>query len=365
MKTSIRYIKFYLVYEKITRNTPTLKIRDIKNLKRNGIIKIGSRVRPGEVVIGRVKEMEQRKVRIYSSLLKKIFRSNPIRDISLKIPPGIKGKVIDVNINKYGLIYKINISVLEKRKIQIGDKLAGRHGNKGIISKILPIEDMPYLQDGTPLDILLNPLGIPSRMNVGQILECLLGLAAQNLKERYRITQFDEMQKNGTSTKIVYRKLYEASIKSNKAWLFNPNHPGKTKIFDGRTGKTFEQPISVGYSYILKLIHMVEDKINSRLTGNYSSIMKQPLKGKSNKGGQRFGEMEVWALEGFGAAYTLQEIITLKSDDLGNRFKVLFSIIKGNKLPYPNTPESFKVLVLELQSLCIEVNIYNKKRKIF
>lgn len=224
---------------------------------------------------------------------------------------------------------------------------------------------MPFLQDGTPLDIILNPLGIPSRMNVGQIFECLLGLAAINLKEKYRIPPFDEMQETEKSKLIVYNKLFEARKKTRNKWLFNPNNPGKTNIFDGRTGESFNQPVAIGYAYMLKLIHLVDDKLNARLTGPYSLILKQPIRGKSKNGGQRFGEMEVWAIEGFGAAYTLQELLTIKSDDLTNRSKTLFAIMKGKEIPKPSVPESFKTLVIELQCLCLEISIYDKEKKEF
>lgn len=202
-------------------------------------------------------------------------------------------------------------------------------------------------------------------MNVGQIFECLLGLAAYNLKENYTIHPFDEKQANEISKNIVYNKLLETKLKTKKNWIFNPNYPGKTKIFDGRNGQTFNQPVTIGYSYMLKLIHLVEDKINARLTGPYSLILKQPIRGKAKNGGQRFGEMEVWAIEGFGAAYSLQELLTIKSDDLSNRSKALFSIMKGIEIPKPNIPESFKTLVIELQCLCLEINIYKKEKNNF
>lgn len=259
-------------------------------------------------------------------------------------------------------MYTISIYITEKRKIQIGDKIAGRHGNKGIISKILSREDMPYLQDGTQLDMILNPLGIPSRMNVGQIFECLLTLAGVNLIENYKILPFDEMQKNESSKNLIYKKLNEAKNKTKKYWLFNNNYPGKCKIFDGRTGDPFEQPILIGYAYMLKLMHLVKDKINARLTGPYSLILKQPLRGKARNGGQRFGEMEVWAIESFGAAYTLQEILTIKSDDLTNRSKALFSIMKSKELPEPSITESLKTLLLELQALTLDIKIFKNKK---
>lgn len=226
---------------------------------------------------------------------------------------------------------------------------------------------MPYLQDGTVLDMILNPLGIPSRMNVGQVFECLLGIAGKNLKENYKIPQFDEMYGEETSKKIIYNKLYETSKKTHKEWIFNPNHPGKMVVLNGKTGETFKQPVTVGCAYMLKLMHLVKDKITARSIGSYSLITKQPLKGKSRNGGQRFGEMEIWAIEGFGAAYNLQEILTIKSDDITNRYKTLDSIIKGNPINEPSIPEAFKVLILELKSLCLDINIYQKDKikKIF
>lgn len=273
----------------------------------------------------------------------------------------MKGIIIQTKTNKKKNVYSITIHFAQKRQIQLGDKIAGRHGNKGIVSKVLANEDMPYLQDGTPLDILLNPLGIPSRMNVGQIFECLLGLAGNNLIEEYEITPFGNKYKDQISRNIVYNKLHESKKKTKKIWLFNPNYPGKMNIFDGRTGTKFEQPVAVGYAYMLKLMHQVEDKINARLTGPYSLILKQPIRGKSKNGGQRFGEMEVWAIEGFGAAYTLQELLTIKSDDLTNRSKALFSLIEGKKIPNPGLPESFKTLILEMQCLCIDISIYSQR----
>jgi DNA-directed RNA polymerase subunit beta len=216
---------------------------------------------------------------------------------------------------------------------------------------------MPYTQDGKIIDIILNPLGIPSRMNIGQIFEVLLGLAGHYLKENYKIETFNKKDNKQISKVIIYNKLVETRKKTNKKWIFNPNYPGKTKIFNGLSGEIFKQPICIGYSYIIKLNHMVEDKITARTTGPYSNITKQPIKGRSRKGGQRFGEMEAWSIEGFNAAYTLQELLTLKSDDIFNRFKLLKSISKCNELPTPNIPECFKILIIEMQCLCIETNI--------
>ena len=255
---------------------------------------------------------------------------------------------------------KIIIYIAEKRKIQIGDKIAGRHGNKGIISNILPCEDMPYLPDGKPLDLVLNPLGVPSRMNVGQIFESLLGLAGTYLNQCYKIQPFDEIYGSEASQSLVYSKLYEAKIKTGQYWLFNPNYPGKIKLFDGRTGNCFEQPSTVGKAYILKLIHQVDEKIHARSTGPYSLITQQPLRGRSKQGGQRVGEMEVWALEGFGASYILQELLTIKSDDIDGRNKLTKSIL-NNKSMKSGTPESFKVLIRELQALCLDISIYKSE----
>lgn len=294
-----------------------------------------------------------------------VFRSGLKKDISLRAPKGLNGIVTRVKILNKNYVYSIMIYVTEKRKLQIGDKIAGRHGNKGIISKIVPFVDMPYLPDGTPIDMILNPLGIPSRMNVGQIYESLLNLAAFNLKERYHIEPFDELQSIKGSQNFVYKKLNEARKKTRKEWLFNPNYPGKAMLFDGRTGKPFEQTVAFGYAYILKLIHMVKDKIHARVTGPYSLITKQPLRGKSNNGGQRFGEMEVWAVEGFGAAYLLQELLTIKSDDLENRSKILNSLMKGTTFPSPSVPEAFKLFILEMQSLCLDITIFTSNYKSF
>jgi DNA-directed RNA polymerase subunit beta len=298
-------------------------------------------------------------------LVRTIFGKNLLKDISLKSKNTTIETVIDVKILQKNNISIITVYTQEKRKIQVGDKIAGRHGNKGIVAKILPIEDMPYLPDGTILDIILNPLGIPSRMNVGQIFETLLGMSSINLKENYKIEPFLTKTEEESLKRIVYNKLNEARKKTSKNWLLNPKNLGKMYLFDGRLGEKLEQPITVGYSYILKLMHLVDDKINARLTGPYSLIIKQPIRGKSKNGGQRFGEMEVWAIEGFGAAYTLQELLTIKSDDLNNRSKTLFSIITRNHIPQPNIPESFKTLIIELQCLCLDISIFSKEKKFF
>ena len=254
-------------------------------------------------------------------------------------------------------VSSIQIYLAEKRRIQIGDKMAGRHGNKGILSQILPIEDMPFLPDGRPLDMVLNPLGVPSRMNVGQIYECLLGLAGKYLGENYKIFPFDEIYGAEASRSFVFSKLYSASLKTGKKWLFNPNSPGKIRLYDGRTGDTFDQSITVGYSYMLRLVHMVDDKIHARSTGPYSLVTQQPLRGRSKQGGQRLGEMEVWALEGYGAAFTLLEMLTIKSDDMTGRMTLWSNLILNKEISI-GTPESFKVLICELQALCLDIGLF-------
>lgn len=369
----------------MTRLLPNVGLSTIKSLKKNGVIKVGTNIQSYDILVGKVslKPGKRMLTGILSTILKKSF----IENISLLFPKNFSGMVNKVELSgknskikskrtlkndgdedlreRISYTLSITVYVIEKRKIQIGDKVAGRHGNKGIISKIVPYSDMPYLPDGTPFDMILNPLGIPSRMNVGQIFEGLLNLSAVNLKERYSLQPFDEMQKVKTSQIFVYKKLNQARKKTRKNWLFNPNYPGKAIVFDGRNGKPFDQKVSFGFAYILKLIHLVKDKIHSRVTGPYSLIIKQPLRGRSKSGGQRFGEMEVWAMEGFGAAYSLQELLTIKSDDLTNRSKVLNSLIKGTSLPKPNVPEAFKVFVLELQSLCFDIAIFTPNKKVF
>jgi DNA-directed RNA polymerase subunit beta len=258
---------------------------------------------------------------------------------------------------KENKINQVYVYLAEKRKIQVGDKMAGRHGNKGIVSLILPRQDMPFLPNGTPIDMVLNPLGVPSRMNVGQIYECLLGLAAKYLGEHYKIFPFDEIYGPEASRSFVYSKLNEARLKTKNDWLFNPNSPGKTRLFDGRTGEPFHQFVTVGYAYMLKLVHLVDDKIHMRSTGPYSLVTQQPLRGRSKQGGQRLGEMEVWALEGYGAAFTLLEMLTIKSDDISGRMTLWSNLILNKEISI-GTPESFKVLVCELQALCLDIGIF-------
>ena len=278
-----------------------------------------------------------------------------------------KKKLINNNLTKeqpMRNVKSVRILLAEKRKVQIGDKMAGRHGNKGIISNILPREDMPYLPDGTPLDMVLNPLGVPSRMNVGQIYECLLGFAGKYLGENFKVFPFDETYGPEASRSFVYSKLYEARVKTGFDWLYDPYNPGKVRLYDGRTGDCFDQAITVGESYILRLVHMVDDKIHARSTGPYSLVTQQPLRGRSKKGGQRLGEMEVWALEGYGAAFTLLEMLTIKSDDMTGRMTLWSNVILNKDISI-GTPESFKVLVCELQALCLDIELFrlNPKKK--
>nr|QEP09236.1 RNA polymerase beta subunit protein b [Chlorosarcinopsis eremi] len=254
-------------------------------------------------------------------------------------------------------IETIHIYLAEKRKVQVGDKMAGRHGNKGIVSQILPIQDMPYLPDGTPIDMVLNPLGVPSRMNVGQIYECLLGLAGKYLGENYKIPSFDEAYGADASRSFVFNKLFQARMQTGANWLFDPNSPGKMRLYDGRNGECFLQPVTVGQAYILRLVHMVDDKIHARSTGPYSLVTQQPLRGRSKQGGQRLGEMEVWALEGYGAAFTLLEMLTIKSDDMTGRMTLWSNLILNKDIAI-GTPESFKVLVCELQALCLDIGLF-------
>lgn len=288
--------------EIITNNLPNLYT---PNLDKNGIIETGKWVQNGDILIGKI---TPRKTNLNQNpegrLLRSIFgkETRHVKNTSLRVPPGISGRIINTKIfNKD----TARVYLAHKKEIKPGDKFSGRHGNKGIISKILPQEDMPYLQNGKPVDIILNPLGVPSRMNVGQLFECLLGLAGHYLKENYRLIPFDEIYGKEISKKIVYQKLYDARQKTKQDWIFEKNNPGKSKIFDGRSGKTFDQTILIGYSYILKLFHLVDNKIQMRSNGPYSKITQQPLKGRAKKGGQRLGEMEVWALQGFGAAYIM------------------------------------------------------------
>ena len=342
--------------ENFTCDIPSATPDELRRLDSSGIIKIGSWVEPGSVLVGKVTLKSDTDETPEERLLRAIFLQKPPEffDSSFRVPNGgVKGRVID--IREYNDTVRVYIA--ENRNIQIGDKVAGRHGNKGIISNILPIQDMPFLPDGTPVDMVLNPLGVPSRMNVGQVYECLLGLAAKELGQLMKVMPFDEMYGQQASRGLVYQKLYEARVKTGKDWLLQPAFAGKSRIFDGRTGEAFHQPVLAGYPYVLKLIHQVDDKIHARSTGPYSLVTQQPLGGRAKHGGQRFGEMEVWALEGFGAAYTLQELLTIKSDDMKGRNETLRAMIKGVPLPTPGFPESFIVLLSELRALCIDFRL--------
>jgi len=354
--------------EEITREIPNVGEDSLRQLDETGIIRIGAWVESSDILVGKVTPKGESDQPPEEKLLRAIFgeKARDVRDNSLRVPNGEKGRVVDVRVFTReqgdelppGANMVVRVYVAQKRKIQVGDKMAGRHGNKGIISRILPIEDMPYLPDGTPLDIVLNPLGVPSRMNVGQVFECLLGWAGEQLDVRFKMVPFDEMYGEEASRLTVHAKLQEAKEVTGSDWLFDPPNAGKVTVFDGRTGEAFDRPITVGMAYMLKLVHLVDDKIHARSTGPYSLVTQQPLGGKAQQGGQRFGEMEVWALEAFGAAYTLQELLTVKSDDMQGRNEALNAIVKGKAIPRPGTPESFKVLMRELQSLGLDIAVH-------
>lgn len=354
--------------EEITREIPNVGEDALRQLDEQGIIRIGAWVEAGDILVGKVTPKGESDQPPEEKLLRAIFgeKARDVRDNSLRVPNGEKGRVVDVRLFTReqgdelppGANMVVRVYVAQKRKIQVGDKMAGRHGNKGIISRILPVEDMPYLPDGRAVDIVLNPLGVPSRMNVGQVFECLLGWAGYNLGVRFKLTPFDEMYGDESSRSIVHGKLTEAREETGKDWIYNPDQPGKVVVYDGRTGEPFDRPITVGVAYMLKLVHLVDDKIHARSTGPYSLVTQQPLGGKAQQGGQRFGEMEVWALEAFGAAYTLQELLTVKSDDMQGRNEALNAIVKGKSIPRPGTPESFKVLMRELQSLGLDIAVH-------
>nr|YP_010728787.1 RNA polymerase beta subunit [Lithothamnion corallioides]WEA77074.1 RNA polymerase beta subunit [Lithothamnion corallioides] len=354
--------------EEVTRDIPNVSESSVAQLDKNGIITIGSWVESGDILVGKVTPKGESDQLPEGKLLRAIFgeKARDVRDTSLRLPNAAKGRVVNIKVFTRqrddelppGTNAIIRIYVAQKRKIQVGDKMAGRHGNKGIISRILPRQDMPYLPDGTPVDIVLNPLGVPSRMNVGQLFECLLGLAGHYTGKTFKIIPFDEMYGSEASRALVNNKLQQASILSDYRWLFNSSHPGKIPLFDGRTGELFDNPVTVGKAYMLKLVHLVDDKIHARSTGPYSLVTQQPLGGRAQHGGQRLGEMEVWALEAFGAAYTLQELLTVKSDDMQGRNEALNAIVKGKPIPRPGTPESFKVLMRELQSLGLDIGVH-------
>lgn len=350
----------------------------IGRLNSQGLIEVGSWVEEGDYLVGKITPLspkgpsvKQQYEKLYNVIMQR--ETTTFKNTSLRVPKGVEGFVLDVQIlppqeadvlplAPKNSILRVRVALLQKRNIQVGDKMAGRHGNKGVISKILPWQDMPYLPNGNPIDIVLNPLGVPSRMNVGQILESLLGLAGKYLNESYKIELFDEKYGAEASRSLVYSKLYEASVKTANPWLFEPEHPGKMKIFDGRTGESFNQPVTVGYAHMLKLVHMVDDKIHARATGPYSAVTQQPVRGRARNGGQRLGEMEVWALQAYGAAYTLQELLTIKSDDIDGRKEAVFRIYTNRPVKFGQS-ESFKVLLRELQSLCFNLELYKSDKK--
>ena len=387
--------------EEITRDIPNVGDDALKDLDERGIIRVGAEVRAGDILVGKVTPKGETDLTAEERLLRAIFgeKAREVRDTSLKVPHGESGIIVDVKVFTReagdelgpGVNMVVRVYIAQKRKISVGDKMAGRHGNKGVVSRILPQEDMPFLPDGTPLDIVLNPLGVPSRMNIGQVLEVHLGRAAQALGWKVATPVF-----NGADEKDIMELLAQAglfrevypneTIAGKQLYLVNEEGTdvmrlaeedmadeqqiriwrkqgrlrladGKTRLYDGRTGDKFENPVTVGYVYFLKLHHLVDDKIHARSTGPYSLVTQQPLGGKAQFGGQRFGEMEVWALEAYGAAYTLQEILTVKSDDVTGRVRTYEAIVKGHNVPKPGIPESFKVLVKELQALCLDIKV--------
>jgi len=341
--------------EEITRDIPNVSEDMLKNLDDRGVIRIGAEVSADDILVGKVTPKGETELTPEERLLRAIFgeKAREVRDSSLRVPHGESGKIVDVKVFSRengdelppGVSQLVRVYVAQKRKISEGDKMAGRHGNKGVISRIIPVEDMPFLPDGTPVEIVLNPLGVPSRMNIGQVLECHLGWAAKALGFHAATPVFD-----GAREEDIFENLRKAGLRED----------GKIELRDGRTGHRFDNPVTVGYVYMLKLAHLVDDKIHARSIGPYSLVTQQPLGGKAQFGGQRFGEMEVWALEAYGASYTLQEILTVKSDDVVGRLKTYESIVKGENIPEPGVPESFKVLIKELQSLCLDVRILSE-----
>jgi DNA-directed RNA polymerase subunit beta len=342
--------------EEITRDIPNVGEGALDDLDEHGIIRVGAEVRPGDILVGKVTPKGETELTAEERLLRAIFgeKAREVRDTSLRVPHGESGRIIDVKVFSRengdelapGVNRLVRAYIAQKRKISEGDKMAGRHGNKGVIAKILPIEDMPFLPDGTPVEIVLNPLGVPSRMNIGQVLETHLGWAAKALGIHVATPVF-----GGATEKDILDSLKKAGLPAT----------GKTVLYDGRTGEPFDNKVTVGYVYMLKLAHLVDDKIHARSTGPYSLVTQQPLGGKAQFGGQRFGEMEVWALEAYGAAYTLQELLTVKSDDVIGRVKTYEAIVKGENVPEPGVPESFKVLIKELQSLCLDVKVLTEE----
>jgi DNA-directed RNA polymerase subunit beta len=369
--------------QEITRDIPNQSQESLAHLDEEGIVRIGAEVRAGDILVGRITPKGETELTAEERLLRAIFaeKGKEVRDSSLRVPHGERGTVIDVKIFDSndeddelgnGVLKKVIVYIAQKRKISEGDKLAGRHGNKGVIAKILPVEDMPFLEDGTPVDVVLNPLGVPGRMNFGQVLELHLGWAA---KQGWKVNgnpdwaKFlpEEAREIAPGTKVA-TPVFDGASEVEIAGLLDSTLPrangqqligssGKAQLFNGRTGEPFPDPISVGYMYILKLHHLVDDKIHARSTGPYSMITQQPLGGKAQFGGQRFGEMEVWALEAYGASYALQELLTIKSDDIAGRVKVYEAIVKGLNIQEPGIPESFKVLMKEMQSLGLNVEV--------
>lgn len=353
--------------EEITREIPNVSEDALRHLDENGVVRVGSFVKPGDILVGKITPKGESEQPPEEKLLRAIFgeKAKDVKDNSLRVPHGEGGRVISVHVldrakgdelppvaNKM-----VRVHLAQKRKIRVGDKMAGRHGNKGIVSKILPVEDMPFLPDGTPIDIVLNPLGVPSRMNVGQIYETMLGLAGWLLDQSYEVLPFDERFGEEASRKLVLSEIQKAKKKTGFEWI---GDDGKIQLFDGRTGEAFDRPATVGKMYMLKLVHLVDDKMHARSTGPYSLVTQQPLGGKAQFGGQRLGEMECWALEAYGAAYNLQEMLTVKSDNVVGRSRVYEAIVKGQNLPPPTVPESFKVLVCELQALGLEMKVMNR-----
>ncbi len=353
--------------EEITREIPNVSEDSIRHLDERGIVRIGARVYADDVLVGKITPKGESEHPPEEKLLRAIFaeKARDVKDNSLRVPHGEGGRVVDVKVFDRekgdelppGANTVIRVYIAQKRKVSVGDKLSGRHGNKGIVSRILPKEDMPFLPDGTPIDIVLNPLGVPSRMNVGQTYEHLLGLAAYLTGNHYESPLFDEMYGANQSEKNTKAELIKGIKEKGIDWV---REDGKVTLYDGRTGEAFDEPIAVGISYILKLVHLVDDKIHARSTGPYSLVTQQPLGGKAQFGGQRFGEMEVWALEAYGAAYTLQEMLTIKSDDVNGRSRAYEAIVKGDNIPRPGIPESFKVLVRELQSIGLDIAVSKK-----
>ena len=371
--------------EEITRDIPNRSEESLKDLDERGIVRIGAEVTSGDLLVGKVTPKGETELTAEEKLIRAIFKekAREVRDTSLKVPHGEGGKVIDVKIfsreNNDELPPSVNelvrVYVAQRRKIAEGDKLAGRHGNKGVISKIVPEEDMPHLEDGTPVEIILNPLGVPSRMNIGQVLETHLGWAAHmgfqadgdrsNSPTRVASPVFD-----GATLAEIDELLIRSSVENPDSpvqFKINEKEPagrrcsGKVWLYDGRTGERFDNKVTIGYMYILKLLHLVDDKIHARSTGPYSLVTQQPLGGKAQFGGQRFGEMEVWALEAYGAAYVLQEMLTIKSDDTVGRVKAYEAIVKGENIAKPNIPESFKVLMKEIQSLALDMSVQSEE----